>query len=114
VSLHQADDDIDAILLKATRGFEHRVGLTDARTHLARSMHPCRESPMFAHGFAKSHIEELIIYGLLVVIGAIPVVISLVERTVFGVEATLGLLMVCAGILGAIAFAWRGRNHRTT
>ena len=68
---------------------------------------------MFADRSSKAHSEELIIYALLVAIGAIPVAIALVQRTVFGVEATLGLLMVCAGATGAIVHAWRARNHRT-
>jgi hypothetical protein len=54
----------------------------------------------------------VILYGLLVVIGAIPVVIALVQRAAFGVDATLGLLMVCAGAIGAIAYA--RRTHRNT
>jgi hypothetical protein len=51
--------------------------------------------------------EELILYGLLVVIGAIPVIEALVQQTTFGVEATVGLLMVCAGLVGTIACAWQ-------
>ena len=57
--------------------------------------------------------EELILYGLLVLVGAIPVVIALVRRETFGVDASLGLLMVCAGAIGAIAYAWRARGQRT-
>ncbi|HEX7841620.1 MAG TPA: hypothetical protein VF469_29325 [Kofleriaceae bacterium] len=59
-----------------------------------------------------SHPEELILYGLLVGIGAIPVVIALVQHAAFGVDATLGLLMVCAGAVGAIAYAWRAHRSR--
>lgn len=61
----------------------------------------------------KPSSEELIIYSLLVVIGVIPGLIALVQRTVFGVEATLGLLMACAGVVGATMYAWRTRRHRT-
>ena len=68
---------------------------------------------MFTGRSTKSNTEELIIYGLFVVIGAIPVVIAVVQRADFGVEATVGLLMVCAGIVGAFAQAWRARNHGT-
>ena len=68
---------------------------------------------MSADRSSKPHAEELIIYALLVVIGAIPVAIALLQRTVFGVEATLGLLMVCAGAIGAIIYARRGRDHGT-
>lgn len=62
---------------------------------------------------SKAHPEELIIYGLLVVIGAIPVAIALLQRAAFGVDATLGLLMVCAGAVGAIAYARRAHHNRT-
>ena len=58
------------------------------------------------------HPEELILYGLLVVIGAIPVVIALVQGAAFGIDATLGLGMVCAGAIGAIAYARRARRDR--
>lgn len=69
---------------------------------------------MLADRSSKSHPEELILYGLLVVIGAIPVVIALVQRTAFGADATLGLVMVCAGAIGALVYyARRARNSRT-
>ena len=51
--------------------------------------------------------EELILYGLLMLIGAIPVVIALAQQTAFGVEATIGIVMACAGLLGALDLAWR-------
>ena len=51
--------------------------------------------------------EELILYALLLAIGAIPVVITLDERARFGVEATVGLIMMCAGVLGALGYAAR-------
>jgi hypothetical protein len=59
----------------------------------------------------KTAPEELILYALLVVIGAIPVVIALTQREVFGVEATVGLLMVCAGAIGAIVRLWRSHGR---
>jgi hypothetical protein len=68
---------------------------------------------MIANRSTKPPSEELLFYGLLVVIGVIPVVIALVQRTVLGVEATLGLMMACAGIAGAIVHAWRTHHHRT-
>jgi len=46
--------------------------------------------------------DDLLVYGLLVAIGIIPVATTLARGVSFGVEATVGLLMVCAGILGAI------------
>lgn len=67
---------------------------------------------MTANHSTKPFPEELIIYGLLVVIGVIPGLIALVQRTVFGVEATLGLLMACAGVAGAIVYTWRTRRQR--
>ncbi|HEU4727001.1 MAG TPA: hypothetical protein VFT22_03910 [Kofleriaceae bacterium] len=60
-----------------------------------------------------AHSEEPVLYGLLVLIGAIPVVIALVRRETFGVDASLGLLMVCAGAIGAIVDAWRAHGQRT-
>lgn len=68
---------------------------------------------MIANRSVKPSSEELLIYGLLVVIGVIPAAIALVQHTVFGVEATLGLMMACAGIVGAIVHAWRAHRHRT-
>ena len=76
-------------------------------------MHPYREPPIPADRPSPAHPEELIFYGLLVVIGAIPVVIALVQRAALGVEATLGLLMIWAGAIGAIAYA-RRTHGRTT
>jgi hypothetical protein len=57
--------------------------------------------------------EELILYGLLVLIGAIPVAIAVVQRATFGVDATLGLLMVCLGAIGAFVHVRRARGART-
>jgi hypothetical protein len=44
--------------------------------------------------------EDLVLYGLLVVIGLIPVAITVLERWAFGFDATLGLIMVVTGIIG--------------
>jgi len=57
--------------------------------------------------------EELILYGLLVAIGAIPVVLTLASGATFDVNATLGLLMICFGALGGSAHACRIRRSRT-
>lgn len=65
---------------------------------------------MIANRSMKPPSEELIFYSLLLVIGVIPVVIALVQRTGFGVEATLGLVMACAGILGTIVHVWRAHH----
>lgn len=69
--------------------------------------------PMSPIRSSKPPPEELILHGLLVVIGAIPVVVALVQRGTFGVEATLGLLMVCAGAIGAVVYARATHDHRT-
>jgi uncharacterized membrane protein len=76
-------------------------------------MQPLREVAMLANRTSKSHPEELVLYGLLVMIGAIPVAIAVVQRTAFGVEATCGLLMVVAGALGAIIYALRAHDPPT-
>jgi hypothetical protein len=76
-------------------------------------MHPYRESPMLANQSPQSPPEELILYGLLVMIGAIPVVIAIIQRAVFGADATLGLLMVCVGVVGMFVDVWRAHNRRT-
>lgn len=68
---------------------------------------------MRANPPSMSQPDELLIYGMLVLIGVIPVVIALVRRETFGVDASLGLLMVCAGgigAIGAIEAAWRARG----
>ena len=58
--------------------------------------------------------EELIVYALLVVVGAIPVVVALARHAALQAEATIGLLMICAGALGVILHAVRLRDHRST
>jgi len=44
--------------------------------------------------------EDAVLYGLLVVIGLIPILTALVTRATFGVEASLGMMMVVGGLLG--------------
>jgi hypothetical protein len=79
-------------------------------------MHPYRDTAMRTHPLFRlgpgPAVEELILYGLLVLIGAIPVAIALIQGAVFGVEATLGSLMLGAGALGAIRYVAQAR--RTT
>jgi len=58
--------------------------------------------------------EELIVYGLLLLIGAIPVAIAIAQHAKFGVEATLGLLMVCAGAVGTLAYLVQARRDPST
>ena len=76
-------------------------------------MHPYRDPPVTAEPIERPSPEELILYGLLVAIGAIPVVLSLASGASFDVNATLGLLMICFGALGASAYARRIRRSRT-
>jgi hypothetical protein len=72
-------------------------------------MHPYRDTPMCADRRSHPGSEELILYGLLVVIGAIPVGLALLQQAAFGIDATLGVIMIGAGTLGAIAYATRAR-----
>ena len=67
---------------------------------------------MIAEPIERPSPEELILYGLLVVIGAIPVVLTLASGGSFDVNATLGLLMISFGALGAIAYTIRIRRSR--
>jgi hypothetical protein len=57
--------------------------------------------------------EERIIYGLLVVIGAIPVGVAIAQHAVLGADATLGLLMIAAGVVGWLIRSWGSRPRRT-
>lgn len=68
---------------------------------------------MIAEPLERPSPEELILYGLLIAIGAIPVVLTLASGRSFDVNATLGLLMMCGGALGGFAYACRrSRAHR--
>ena len=53
-----------------------------------------------------ARIEERIVYALMIGIGAIPVGIALDSRS-FGVEATIGAVMIGLGLIGTIASLWR-------
>jgi hypothetical protein len=70
-------------------------------------MHPYRKFPMRAEPSSSWSPEEPILYALFVAIGAIPIAIALDERAAFGVEATVGLIMMCAGVLGALGYVVR-------
>ncbi len=75
-------------------------------------MHPYRDPPVHVERPAKPAQEELVLYVLLAVIGTIPVLTTLTSRARFGVEATLGLLMVIAGIAGGVVYARRLSRSR--
>jgi hypothetical protein len=73
-------------------------------THPYRKSHPTGGSAAAALG------EELIFYVALCVVGAIPVAGVVSRGGAFGVEPTIGLLMMVAGIAGlfaALLAAWR-------
>ena len=65
--------------------------------------HPYRDPPATRAQPASPADEERIIYAFLAVIGVIPVAIALVGGGSFGVEATIGALMVLAGLVGFAA-----------
>jgi hypothetical protein len=64
--------------------------------------HPYRHSSATSEPATRDP-DEAAIYLSLVGIGAIPSALALAHGTVFGVDATLGLLMVGAGLLGLVA-----------
>ena len=64
-------------------------------------MHPDRHTHVAVER-TESDREELIIYGLLILIGALPVAIALARRAIFGFDATFGLLMVLVGLVGVV------------
>jgi hypothetical protein len=57
-------------------------------------------------------VEELIIYALLMITGAIPVTNAVQDGCRFGVEATIGAIMIGAGGLGVITYAWAAAHRR--
>jgi hypothetical protein len=62
---------------------------------------------------SRSCPEELILHGLLVLVGAIPVAVALAQRGPLGADATFGLLMVLAGSVGALFEACRVYRTRS-
>ena len=62
--------------------------------------HPYREAPMLPETRSDSTREEIIVYGVLVVIGLIPVLIAWLTGDEYGVEATIGGLMTVLGLWG--------------
>ena len=64
-------------------------------------MHPYRQTPP-ARADAARPLEELVLYGALVVIGGLRVLLA-VAMCSFGAEATIALLMVAAGLIGLTA-----------
>lgn len=63
-------------------------------------MHPYRDVPPQRTRQPTVDPEGIVLYGMLAAIGAIPVIIALVEEVPFGFDATLGLIMLVAGLIG--------------
>ena len=68
--------------------------------HPYRKHRPLRTAPPAA-------TEERVVYAALCLVGAIPVAVALAHGGAFGVEPTLGLIMLLAGAAG-LALARRG------
>jgi len=71
-------------------------------------MHPYRELPAPCDAPSVPR-EELILYAVLCLIGAIPLAIAALGGDGFGAEATLGLAMVLAGAVGLVSVTRRRR-----
>ena len=74
-------------------------------------MHPYRSAPMQTVERAHIQPEDLVLYGLMIFIGIIPVIIALIERAAFGFDATLGLMMVVVGSVALVYHRWRARSR---
>jgi hypothetical protein len=70
-------------------------------------VHPYREAPPSSRRRQVDR-EQTIVHGALVAVGVIPVAIALATGDPLGSEATLGLLLVAAGLVGLVA----GRRPR--
>jgi hypothetical protein len=79
---------------------------TDSAVHPYRELPADREAPSAPR-------EELILYVLLCAVGAIPVAAALLRGGAFGVEATVGLAMALAGLVGLVGSARAGRRRCT-
>ena len=80
---------------------------------MARPMHPYREAPVPTK--RRRNLvdpEDLVLYGLLIAIGVIPVAIAVIEHAAFGFDATLGLLMLAVGGVGLLVHVLRARRSR--
>jgi hypothetical protein len=55
--------------------------------------------------------EELVLYVLLVIIGAMPVIGVVADHVPFGAEATIGLVLAILGALGLLTVAARLARH---
>ena len=73
---------------------------------MGSNLHPYRKRSSPAPRSTGALGEELIFYVALCLVGAIPLARPIARGGAFGVEPTIGLLMVIAGIAGLWA-AWR-------
>lgn len=76
-------------------------------------MHPYRSAPVQTVAPAEIQPEDLVLYGLMIFIGVIPVAIALITRAAFGFEATLGLIMVVVGSVGLVVHRLQVRTRRS-
>jgi hypothetical protein len=67
---------------------------------------------MFERTSRGGRIEEIILYALLVAIGAMPVSGVVVDHEPFGAEATIGLILLALGAIGLLATAVRTLHHQ--
>jgi hypothetical protein len=113
-SVREANTLVPALLLVTLGSIDGLVGFlmcapviltTDACPHevaVVDSVGPYRQlpEPALERVIRVEPREEPVVYGLLVGIGAIPVLLALVGHTAFGVAETIGSLMVVLGIAG--------------
>ncbi len=64
--------------------------------------HPYREDPVSTEAHVETHGEERVLYILLTVVGLIPIAIAWGSSARFGAQATIGGLMLVAGLLGLV------------
>lgn len=74
-----------------------------------RNTHPYREDPEPDRRADSG--EEALLYGLLVVIGLIPMLIALATGTRFGGEPSIGTMMVGGGLWGLWRLRGTTRDH---
>jgi len=74
--------------------------------------HPYRTATATDRRMSAALIEELICYVAMCVVGAIPVGSALARGGAFGVEPTIGLLMMLAGAAGLVFGRTTGRDER--
>jgi hypothetical protein len=74
------------------------------------AVHPYRQLPADCEA-PPAPSEERILHAVLCAVGAIPVVIAVLRGGGFGVEATVGLVMAVAGLVGLVASVRTGGRH---